>query len=273
MRICLVLLLLSLWACQQKPKPVFSFESSRQAISDPVMPELSEADSLYLLLDTLNATPLQKQVIQMVMDSGFYFAKTIPQLLHKKWWYNLHPFNRDSLIEIIHHEEYTKDQAKIGRTTSHLFLFNARNLECVATDRLEGDHYGHEEIEIEDWDGDGTPEIMTYHTYDVQSVPVTYYSMAVAKVDQKQKKFNFIFGTELDSYDCAMGVERGLRTKTRYRFVHPHRIKLTTYYYSFPCGETSIIGDVDWENGFKSSRLDSTKVSFQNWNARKGFFE
>ena len=274
MRLLLLLLLLTSLACQKKPQKVFSQEASRQSILAPELPELSKADSLRLLFDSLHLSPLKERVIQMMIDSGFYFVKTIPYLLNNGYWFRRHTFNRDSLIELRHnYERYAREDANLDGTTSHLLLFRHQDLECIATDRLTGDHYGHEEVEIADWDKDGQDDIFNYHTYDVQSVPVTYFRVAVAKLDRKNHKFRYIFGTELDSYDCAMGVERGLRIKTRYRFINPQRIQLTARYYSFPCGETSIFGEVDWETSFKSLRLDSTKISYRNWNAKAYHFE
>jgi hypothetical protein len=273
MRPLLVLLLLTSLACQKKTQKECFPEASDQKALASELPQLSKADSLRLLFDCMHLSPLKERVVRMMIDSGFYFVKTIPYLLNNDYWFSCHPFNQDSLIELRHNELYTREDANLGRTTSHLMLFRHQNLECIATDRLTGDHYEHEDVDIADWDKDGQDDIFTYHTYDVQSVPVTYFRVAIAKLDRQNNKFRFIFGTELDSYDCAMGVERGLRIKTRYRFINPQRIQLTARYYSFPCGETSIIGEVDWETSFKSLRLDSTKISYQNWNAKAHYFE
>ncbi len=273
MRLLLLLLLLTSLACQKKPQKVFSSEASRQIVLPPKLPELSNADSLRLLFDSLHLSPLREKVAQMMIDSGFYFVKTIPHLMNDDYWFRYHPFNRDSLVELRHNERYFREDANLDGTTSHLLLFRHQNLACIATDRLSGDHYSHEEVTIADWDKDIQDDIFTYHTYNVQSVPVTYFRVSIAKLDRQNKKFRSVFGTELDSYDCAMGVERGLRIKTRYRFINPQRIQLTARYYSFPCGETSIIGEVDWETSFKSLRLDSTKISYRNWNPKAYYFE
>ena len=270
MRLLLLFLLLTSLSCQKTQKECFP-EPSGKKPSASELPQLSKADSLRLLFDCLHLSPLKEKVVRMIIDSGFYYVKTIPHLMTDDYWFRCHPFNRDSLVELRHYESYTRKDANLDGTTSHLLLFRHQDLACIATDRLTGDHYGHEEVEIADWDKDGQDDIFKYHTYDVQSVPVTYFSVAIAKLDRQNNKFRYIFGTELDSYDCAMGVERGLRIKTRYRFINPQRIQLTARYYSFPCGETSIIGEVDWETSFKSLRLDSTKTSYQNRNPKAYF--
>lgn len=273
MRLLLLLLLLTSLACQKTQKECFP-EASGKKTRASELPQLSKADSLKLLFDCLHLSPLKEKVIRMMIDSGFYYVKTIPHLMNDDYWFRCYPFNQDSLVELRHNAElYAREGANLDGTTSHLLLFQHQDLACIATDRLTGDHYSHEEVRIADWDKDGQDDIFTYHTYDVQSVPVTYFRVAIAKLDRQNKKFRTVFGTELDSYDCAMGVEQGLRIKTRYRFINPQRIQLTARYYSFPCGETSIIGEVDWETSFKSLRLDSTKISYHNWNAKSYYFE
>ena len=272
MRLLLLFLLLTSLSCQKTQKECFP-EASGKKPQASELPQLSKADSLQLLFDCLHLSPLKEKVVRMMIDSGFYYVKTIPHLINNEYWFRCHLFNQDSLVELRHLERYIREDTNLDETTSHLLLFQHQDLACVATDRLSGDHYSHEEVEIADWDNDGQDDIFTYHTYNVQSVPVTYFRVSIAKLDRQNKKFRSVFGTELDSYDCAMGVERGLRIKTRYRFINPQRIQLTARYYSFPCGETSIIGEVDWETSFKSLRLDSTKISYQNWNPKAYFFE
>lgn len=176
MRLLLLFLLLTSLACQKKPQKVFSSEASRQSVLPPKLPELSNADSLRLLFDSLHLSPLREKVIRMMIDSGFYYVKTIPHLMNDDYWFRCHPFNQDSLVELRHNAElYAREDANLDGTTSHLLLFQHQDLACIATDRLTGDHYSHEEVRIADWDKDGQDDIFTYHTYDVQSVPVTYF--------------------------------------------------------------------------------------------------
>ncbi len=247
--------------------PFFFLISCSQKQKNQV--SLNSTDEINDTLYKYSASKVEETVIRsLIIDSSFYTLKDIKILISDTSILNEYNLNDQTLVEIVHRNNLGSTvQKRVERSFSDIYLFDSCSKIILTSLRLTGSRYHNYELSINDWNKDGSDEIIVTLISPTSSVPVIDNFLQVIALDPTDQKLKNIFQLNVDSRDCGLGVESGLQVIANFNFIDTNILRVTRSYYSFNCDH------FNFKFPIVGSKLDSTKSILMTWNKEKFTFE